>query len=149
MSTKLCDGEIVYKPNIDSPKKRKRISRADDPRKKHDSVNENSGTESGDDYDSNEEEDSQLDHGGQTKDLLLLTSGEIAAELSKIKAQKKDLRKSKKSIKEAIAKTKKELATLTLEEKTMRSEIKSVCVKLRNDYCRAAIKNEFAKGIKE
>ncbi|KAJ4414149.1 hypothetical protein N0V82_008116 [Gnomoniopsis sp. IMI 355080] len=148
LADKLGNGEIVYKANIEQPKKRKSKSRPSARRKRHTSVDKDSDTESSEESDI-EEENSQFGRSDENEQPLPLTSDEIAAELFNIKSQKKDLRKSKKVAKEAISTIKKELHSLNFEEKTLRSEIKSVCVKRRNDYSRAAIKNEFAMGVKE
>lgn len=112
-------------------------------------MDKGSDTEDGDESSVDEEENCHFDRSDENEHPLPLTSAEIAAELCEIKAQKKDLRKAKKAAKEAISAIKKELASLIFEVKTLQSEIKSVCVKRRNDYSRAAIKNEFAKGVKE
>lgn len=106
--------------------------------------------ESGEDTDASDEEHSQQPNRSEEKEHLPpLTNGEIETELLKLKIQKKDLRKSRKTVNEHVSRTKKEVATLASDAKTLRSEIKSVCVKGRNEYSRTAIKNDFASGIKE
>lgn len=119
------------------------------PHNRHTPVNESSDTHFDDESDASENEYSPYDSCTEDEHATPLTNVEISAELSKIKARKKDLRKSRSSLKETVSRNKKELSALTNKEKTLRSDIKSVCVKARNDYSRAAIKNDFAMGIKE
>lgn len=153
MSAKLADGQNVVRPNFSSHTKRKTQPRSNTPCKKphntHSPANDSSDTQSDDESDASENEHGLNDSCTENEHFAPLTIIEISAELAKIKAQKKNLRKSRTRWKEAVSRQKKELTDLTNREKTLRSDIKSVCVKARNDYSRAAIKNEFAIGIKE
>lgn len=115
----------------------------------HCPADESPDTEFDEESDASADEHTQNDGCVESEHSLALTDVEIKAELSKGKAQKKTLRKSKSSLKDTLSRNKRELTALISKEKTLRSEIKSVCVKARNDHSRAAIKNGFSMGIKE
>lgn len=149
LSYRLDDGETVYRPNPESDKKRKRKTGPLSSRKKYSSVADSSDTEPGDDSDASDKENSQPDLDRKDEKRPPLTDGEIDAELAEIKAQKKALRKSKKIIDNKISKVEKEVTTLHTEEKALLSEVKSCCIKGRNEYSRGAIKNDFSMGIRE
>lgn len=153
MSAKLADGQNVYRPNLRSRTKRKTKSHSNTPSKKSHNrqtpVDKSSDTESDYQSDASGDEHSPNDSRAENEHSTPLTNAEIGTELSKIKTQKKDLRKSRSSLREVVSRSKKDLTSLINKEKALRSEIKSVCVKARNDYSKAAIKNEFAMGMKE
>lgn len=146
LQSKLNDGETVYQPKDDG-KKRKRKGRPVGSRKRRSSFD--SDSEDDDNYasDDSEKENSQAKQ--EDENRIPLTEDKIDDELAAIRTQKKDLRKSKKTFDEKISGIKKQLAELNDEEETLTSQVKSVCIKGRNEYSRGAIKNDFAQGIKE
>lgn len=127
---KLTNGQLVYRP-LKTDKKRKRKDDAydsDDIEDPYDAV-----------------ENSQAHRDQETS----LTEDEIEDELASIKAQKKQARKSKKSTTKQIAEAEKELAEVTTNEAMMQSEMRSLCIRGRNNYLKDSIKRDFALGIKE
>lgn len=145
LAIKLRDGKTVYRPCETASKKRKRNSSPRRHRKRRGSVDVTSDSDSSYDSDGSDKENSQTIQETRTP----LTEDEIEDELIQFKAQKKDLRRSRKSLDEKISVFKKELNAVISEEEALLSEVKSICIKGRNEYSRGAIKNDFAMGIKE
>lgn len=144
--TKLRNGEVVYGPNFENQKKRKRNSSRSAARKRHGSVDDSSGTESDTPLAAGGKDNSQCNSSATSPPL---SEAEIDAELSKVKTQRKDLSNPKKAVTKSISEVMKTLAVLRANLKNCESDIKSVCIKARNEYCRNALKNDFAMGIKE
>ncbi|KAK7748092.1 hypothetical protein SLS53_001344 [Cytospora paraplurivora] len=151
LATKLRDGEAVYRPSDNVSKKRKRVTSPRRHQKRRGSVDvraEPSDSDSSYASDGSDKENSQSVQNHQ-ENRPPLTEDQIEDELIEIKSQKKDLRKSRKTINEKVSAMKKELSLITSKENALLSEVKSICIKARNDYSRHAIKNDFAMGIKE
>ncbi|ROV95754.1 hypothetical protein VPNG_08780 [Cytospora leucostoma] len=151
LATKLRDGERVYRPSEKTSKKRKRVTSPRRHRKRRGSVDaltKSSDSDSSYASDGSDKENSQSVQNHQEA-RTPLTEDQIEDELIEIKSQKKDLRKSRKIINEKVSAMKKELSLITSKENALLSEVKSICIKARNDYSRHAIKNDFAMGIKE
>ncbi|ROW06521.1 hypothetical protein VMCG_04292 [Cytospora schulzeri] len=145
LATKLRDGETVYRPSDNASKKRKRDSSPGRHRKRRGSIDITSDSDGSYDSDGSDKENSQSVQETRTP----LTEDEIEMELVQIKSRKKDYRKSRKALDENISATKKELNSIVSQERALLSQVKSICIKGRNDYSRSAIKNDFAMGIKE
>lgn len=143
--SRVTDGETVYRPS--QPKKRKRSSGTVGRRKRRSSIDSDSDVDDilGSDDAESDKENSQ----SAQEDRPPLTEEEVDQELAKFKALKRDLRKSRKDIDTKIAALKKQMAVIVVEKKALTSEVKSMCIKGRNEYSRAAIKKDFAMGIKE
>ncbi|KUI60678.1 Nuclear GTPase SLIP-GC [Cytospora mali] len=145
LATKLREGETVYRPLENTNRKRKRSSSPRRHRKRRGSIDISSDSDGSYDSDGSDKENSQPAQELSTP----LTEDEVDSELMLFKSQKKDLRKSRKALDEKISAMKKELNLIISEEKALLSEVKSVCIKGRNEYSRGAIANDFAMGIKE
>ncbi|ROW04317.1 hypothetical protein VSDG_00871 [Cytospora chrysosperma] len=145
LATKLRDGKTVYRPSENASKKRKRSASPGRHRKRRGSVDTTFDSDDSYESDGSDKENSQTVQETRTP----LTEDEIEMELVQIKSQKKDFRKSRKTLDENISATKKELNSIVSQEKALLSEVKSICIKGRNEYSRRAIKNDFAMGIKE
>lgn len=144
---RLTRGQTVYRPSDHG--KRKRDSGPCGQRKKRSFSG--SDSDSDDTYDS-DGSTSDKENGQPLpaeEDRTPLTEDEIETELVEFKSKKKDIRNAKKPIIERIAEVRKQMADISAKEKSLKSENKSVCIKARNEYSRAAIKNDFALGIKE
>lgn len=145
LATKLRDGETVYRPSENASKKRKRSASPGRHRKRRGAADMAIDSDGSYDSDGSDKENSQTVQETRTP----VTEDEIEVELVRIKSQKKDFRKSRKTLDENISATKKELNSIVSQEKALLSQVKSICIKGRNDYSRSAIKNDFAMGIKE
>lgn len=145
LATKLRDGQTVYRPSVNTSKKRKRSPSPDRNRKRRGSVDMTSDSDGSYNSDASDKENSQPVQETRTP----LTEGEIEGELVQIKSQKKELRKSRKTLDRDISTMKKELNSTVFEEKALLSQVKSFCIKGRNEYSKGGIKNDFAMGIKE
>lgn len=143
----LTNGQTVYRPS--GGKKRKRQSGPDGQRKRRGSFNSDSDSDETQDSDESACDEENSQPSSVTEDRPPLTEDEIEAELAKFKTEKKDLRNRKKTINARIAEVKKQIADVVAEQKWLMSDIKSVCIRGRNEYSRSAIKNDFALGIKE
>lgn len=145
---KLTDGQPVSRPP-GSKKKRKRQSGPGGQRKRPGSFEPDSDSDDTCDSDgvTSDKENGQLPSAEEHRSPL--TEDEIEKELAGFKTEKKDLRNAKKPLTARITEVKKQVAGLTAKEKSLLAEIKSACIKGRNEYSRVAIKNDFALGIRE
>lgn len=143
LATRIRDGETVYRPSINAIKRRKRSLSPGRHRKRRGSVDIDS--DGSYDSDASDKENSQPVQEAR----IPLTEDEIEGELVQIKSQKKELRMSRKTLDGDISTTKMELSSIVSREKALLSQVKSICIKGRNDYSKGGIKNDFAMGIKE
>ena len=152
LERKLDDGRTVYAPGPDGGKKRKRKAKPSGPRKNRLSIDTDSETEDDDSVmsgsDSASGSDKENGDPGK-KNRVPLTAEEIDEKLSTIKAQKKALRQNRKEVDAKIGELRQEVKEMSAERDGIEAKIKSMCIKGRNSYSRAAIKLDFASGIKE
>lgn len=146
MMSKLEDGERVYRP---SEKKRKRSSGPRGQRKRQYSVDLDDDSDFDGGHDSDGADSDKENSQPSQEDRQPLTVEAAEEKLASFKAQKRDLRQSRKDFDAKITTLKKQATAVVAEQKALTSEIKSICIKGRNEYSRGAIKNDFAMGIKE
>jgi cell division protein FtsB len=152
LERKLGDGRTVYAPTGDSGRKRKRQSKPSGSRKNRLSIDTDSESDDDDSVlsDSDSLSGSDKENGNPSrKDRVPLTEEEIDEKLTTLKAQKKSLRQNRKEVDAEIVALRQETKEIRAERERIEAEIKSMCIKGRNSYSRAAIKEDFASGIKE
>lgn len=151
LADSLRDGQTVYAPAERSNRKRKRQSKPARSRKNRISIDSpDEDDESDSEYlSSGSKENNQQSNTDNNNDRKPLTEDQIMEELSQLKAERKAIRENKKRIDQGYSENRDKTSTLESEKEALVSQIKSVCIKGRNEYSRNAIKRDFAMGIKE
>lgn len=144
LRSKLNNGSTVFRPT-DSPKKRKRASGHGGDRKKSEVAHIGSEDSDSDDLDISSDDN----FGDEESNRAPLTAEQIEIELRGIKSEKRSLSASQKDLQNQIRDIKKALVALKAAVKGMEYQVKSKCIMGRNKYVKAAIKNDFAMGLKE
>ncbi|KAM7199901.1 nuclear GTPase SLIP-GC [Naviculisporaceae sp. PSN 640] len=152
LASKISDGETVYAPSDKPTKKRKRSTKPSGSRKRHSGDLFIDDDDDDDDFlddvesisDSSDKENSQPDENRQP-----LTQEDIDNKLDALRTQKKEIRQTKREIDQTMAGLRKDIEANKTEMAALNHEVKSVCIKGRNEYSRKAIKHDFAMGIKE
>ncbi|KAI0876004.1 hypothetical protein GGS24DRAFT_453177 [Hypoxylon argillaceum] len=126
LQSQISGGEAVYAPTA-NPRKRRRDNSMDD-------------------YDSSpsDKENSQPEQSRK-----LLTEEDIEQKISSLRAQRKNLRGGNRSLNSQIAESRQEIVKIQKEREKILADVKAICIQGRNEYSRAAIKQDFAMGIKE
>lgn len=78
-----------------------------------------------------------------------LTNDDIDAELASLKSKSRALRRQIRGIAEDIETSRAAAEEAESEKDGLFAVIKELCVKGRNEYSRAAIRKDFAMGIRE
>lgn len=151
LARKLAGGRTVYVPVPDDGKKRKRHTKPSGSRKNRLSTDVDSDSE---DFVMSESESlsgSDKENGNSDKknNRLPLSEEQIKEKMASLKAQKKTLRQDRKETDTKILELRQEIKDMHAEKEEIESRIKSRCISGRNEYSRAAIKQDFAGGIKE
>lgn len=152
LATKISDGQTVYAPSDKPARKRKRSTKPSASRKNRRSGDFDIDDDDDDDFlddvesisDSSDKENSQPDENRQP-----LTEEDIDNKLDALRQQKKAIRQTKREIDQKMALLRKDIEANKEEMAALNHEVKSVCIKGRNEYSRKAIKHDFAMGIKE
>ncbi|KAJ8108981.1 hypothetical protein ONZ43_g6263 [Nemania bipapillata] len=126
-SQRSC-GETVYEPAA-NPRKRRRGDNEDE-----------------DVYDSgsSDKENSQLEQSRK-----LLSEADIEDKLTALRMQRKNIRTENRSLQSQIAEFRREIDRIQDEREKVLADVKAVCIQGRNNYSRAAIRQDFAMGVKE
>ncbi|KAK1836798.1 nuclear GTPase SLIP-GC [Podospora conica] len=141
LATKLVKGKTVYAPT----KKRKRKVKARPFKSRKGRKSEDS-----DDSDGSEASDKENSHPSSMVGRgQPLTSDEIDAELASLKSKSRALRRQIRGIAEDIETSRAAVEEAEKEKSDSFAVIKELCVKGRNEYSRAAIRKDFAMGIRE
>jgi hypothetical protein len=164
LKTKAEEGETVYEPKIfGTPKMIKKTSGGRNKRKLYTkSSKSRKNFRSGDDEDDFEPvnvSDSDDDLSGSDKEnsqrsrpeepRKVLTEEDIDEVLASLKVQKKQIRGATREADLKLGLLHTDLSTLKVKERKLSDQIKSICIKGRNEYSRKAIQQDFAMGIKE
>lgn len=156
---KLDKGEDVYDPSENQQtKKRKRADGSRGSRKRRNNDSIDSGTGSGSDTGSDEDDsDAEMSDSSDKensapkpdKERKPLTKEEIESKLASMKDERRKTRAGLMDIRAQEKETKTLIKEIESEKKKLESEVKAICIQGRNEYSRAAIKKDFAMGIKE
>jgi hypothetical protein len=141
LANKVVKGETVYAPT----KKRKRKVEAAPFKsrkgRKSEDPDDSDGSEASDKE--NSQPSSMVPRGEP------LTNDDIDAELRSLKSKSRALRRQIRSIAEDIETSRAAAEKAEREKDDLFAVIKELCVKGRNEYSRAAIRKDFAMGIRE
>ncbi|KAK3398289.1 hypothetical protein B0T20DRAFT_453071 [Sordaria brevicollis] len=154
---KLDKGEEVYDPSEDQQtKKRKRADKPRGSRKRRNNDHTDSDTGSGsdtgsdeDDSDADMSDSSDKENSAPKPARKPLTREEVESKIASIKEERKQTRAGLADIRAKEKETKTLIKEIDSEKKNLESEVKAICIQGRNEYSRAAIKKDFAMGIKE
>lgn len=145
---KMCSkGKTVYRPA--EIKKRKRESEPRRQQKRHAPSGFDSDSDDNDDSNDIASDGEDNQEPPAQEDRRALKEDEIEQQLASFKVELKELRKSKKKIKSEIAELRKKVAEITSQANSLISQVKSICIKGRNEYSKRVIKDDFALGVKE
>jgi len=81
--------------------------------------------------------------------MVPLTKDVISQTLSSLRVKRKTIREERRGLDKQISGAQAELDCLRSERDALAAEIQAFCIAGRNDYSRAAIKQDFSVGIKE
>lgn len=143
LESQFEDGKTVYAPSSVS-KKRKRPEKAFSSRKK--------GTfdfDEDSDYSVSEDESDKENSQPSFEDRVPLTEDIITQTLLSLKAERKLIREERRGLDAKMSELRARISQVNAEREELLAEVTCVCIKGRNHYSRAAIKQDFAMGIKE
>ncbi|KAI2638238.1 hypothetical protein GGS21DRAFT_510278 [Xylaria nigripes] len=137
LESKLSTGKTVYAPSS-NPRKRKRSASPED-----------IDSDDLDDSDAIDSSSSDEESSSPEQNRTPLTEKEIEEHISSLRSKRKTLRKEKRPLDLELIRLTKEMGKIKAERHRIIEEIRASCIKGRNNYSRGAIKNDFAKGVKE
>ncbi|KAK4694636.1 hypothetical protein P7C71_g2978, partial [Lecanoromycetidae sp. Uapishka_2] len=149
---KFEEGEPVYPPKPEGPKKRKATDK-EKPRKKQRRTRTSDDEDTQDsDFQDNTDDGSEEFH---SSEVVLQEGGEplneeqITERLHALRTTRKDARSQKLEITDRITTIRKEISEAQKAEEKIDSEMAAMCIAGRNNYSKGAIQQDFAAGIKE
>lgn len=146
LNDQIDEGKTVYEPkSVASAKKRKRTSSSPQPRKRRRrSTDIDSDSE---DYESAEDETVNV---AQDSDIgIPLTKEQIEGKIDELKGIKREARKARTHVDDKIRELRTQVSALVNQEAELDSRGDELCIAGRSEYSRAAIRQDFAAGIKE
>jgi hypothetical protein len=145
------DGKTVFRPKPKSAKHKREQSDDPQPRKRPNYAEPDSDDDFIDDGSDADDDSGSADGSSSTSDSLdpPSTQDEISLKLADLKGTRRDGRHEKARIDDQIKGLKSQIVQIEKESEQLDDKLSAKCIAGRNEYSRAAIRQDYASGIRE